>query len=166
MQQKTGAQRMTGERRRLRFDDWEDVISDAEMLRDHGYDHASYGRLSLGQITSHLATVLSGAVDGYPQLAPWPLRVMIRLLFLKKMLRHEPSNVRIKSPKSLAPPEHCEDDAGIEQLRTAIERFRKHEGAYHPHMAMGKLSRDEWMQQQLWHCEHHLSFLVPKTNCQ
>ena len=56
---------MTIERRRLRFDDWEDVIADAEMLRDHGYDHASHGTLSLGQITSHLATVMSGAVDGY-----------------------------------------------------------------------------------------------------
>ena len=70
------------------------------------------------------------------KLAPWPLRVMIRLLFLNKMLRHEPSNVRIKSPKSLAPPEHCEDDAGIEQLRAAIERFRNHEGEYHPHVPL------------------------------
>lgn len=51
-----------------------------------------------------------------------------RLFFLNKMLRHEPTQMRDKSPKSLAPPEHCEDDSGIEQLRNTIERFRQHEG--------------------------------------
>lgn len=154
------------DRRKLRFDDWEDVIADAEMLKAQGYDHASYGTLSLGQITSHLATVMSGAVDGYPKLLPWPLRVMIRFLFLKKMLRHEPSNVKVKTPPSLAPPKHCDDDVGIERLRAEIERFRNHKGEYHPHIAMGRLSREQWKHQQLWHCEHHLSFLVPKTHSQ
>ncbi len=154
----------TKERRKLRFDDWDEVLSDVEMLKTRGYDHASYGTLSLGQITSHLAKVLSGAVDGFPKLAPWPLRVFLRFAFLNKMQRHEPSNLRIKSPKSLAPPEACEDDAGIERLRAAIERFRSHQGDYRPHMVFGTLSREQWKHQQLWHCEHHLSFLLPKTS--
>ena len=157
---------MTKERRKLRFDDWDDVIADAELLRERGYDHASHGTLSLGQITSHLATVLSGAVDGSPKLYPWPMRVMVRFLFLKKMLRHEPSSVRVKSPQSLTPPEQCEDDVGIERLREEIERFRNHEGDYQPHVIFGKLSRDEWKHQQLWHCEHHLSFLLPKVSAE
>jgi hypothetical protein len=160
------ALRTTKGRRKLRFDDWDDVLADAEMLKRCGYDHASYGTLTLGQITSHLATVLSGAVDGFPKLAPWPLRVFLRLVFLNKMQRHEPSNLRIKSPNSLAPPEACEDDVGIAQLRTAIERFRHHQGDYHPHMAFGTLSRQQWKHQQLWHCEHHLSFLQPKSDSQ
>lgn len=155
---------MTKERRKLRFDDWDDVIADTEMLKERGYDHASYGTLSLGQITSHLAAVLSGAVDGYPKLYPWPMRVMIRFLFLKKMLRHEPSNVRVKSPQFLSPPAQCDDDAGIDRLREEIERFRNHKGEYHTHLVLGRLTRDEWKHQQLWHCEHHLSFLLPKES--
>ena len=59
-------------------------------------------------------------------------------------------------------PEDCDEGEGIERLRQAIERFHCHQGEYQTHMVFGKLTREQWTHQQLWHCEHHLSFLLPK----
>ncbi|MFT5527389.1 MAG: hypothetical protein ACI9HK_005371 [Pirellulaceae bacterium] len=155
---------MNAPRRKIRFDDWDAVIADVEVLGANGYEHASYGKLSLGQIASHLAKVLDGGVDGFEKIAAWPMRMMLRLFVLKSMLRHVPTNMKIPAPPSLAPPEQCDDDEGIEKLRVAIARFRSHEGEYQPHIAFGNLTRDQWTHQQFWHCEHHLSFLLPKES--
>ena len=50
---------------------------------------------------------------------------------------------------------------GVERLRQAIERFCN-SPEYVSHLVFGRITNDQWKEQQLWHCEHHLSFLHPK----
>jgi prepilin-type N-terminal cleavage/methylation domain-containing protein len=32
-----------------------------------------------------------------------------------------------------------------------------------PHAVLGPLTREQWLQFHLWHCEHHFGFLIPET---
>ena len=154
---------MPAERRSLRFDDWDDVLAEVEALRAGGYETAGWGTLTLGQACVHLASVLETAVDGTSEGLPGPLRWILKKLFLKSMLAHKPSNVRAKTAKSFEPPQQISDEEGIERMRQVIDKFENHQGDYEPHLLFGKLSREEWKHQQLWHFEHHLGLLVPKA---
>jgi hypothetical protein len=149
------------QRRSLRFDDWDQVLADVEMLAQQGYENAERGNWSLGQNCEHMAKPLEMAVDGFPKVASWPVRVVTRMLVLKKMLRHDRINFRARAPAFVVPADNVDDAGGIEHLRQAIERFRNHRGEFAPHVAFGQLDRDDWVHTMLWHCEHHLSFLVP-----
>ncbi|GJM26433.1 MAG: hypothetical protein DHS20C16_28480 [Phycisphaerae bacterium] len=147
-------------RRALRFDSWADVLADADQLASSGYDRV--GQLSLGQNCSHLAIVLECALDGFPTRWPLPMRLIARWLVLPKMLRHEPTKLKVKAPAFAKQEEPVDDAVGVERLRKAIGRFSAPDAEYVDHLVFGKLTPDQWKHQQLWHCEHHLSFLIPK----
>jgi len=152
---------MKQQRRQLRFDDWDAVLADVESLRAGGYARA--GNLNLGQICNHLAIIMEMAVDGFPKSMPWIMQRFLRLMFLKTMLRHKPISLRVPAPAIARQDEPVEDDRGVPRLKAAIARFAAPNITYASHMAFGALTPDEWMHQQLWHCEHHLSFLSPAT---
>lgn len=153
---------MTRKRRTLRFDTWEEVFADIENLQSTGYDHASYGKLKLGPMCVHLARVLEGAVSGFPKVFSWPFRIIARWLFLSRMLAHKPMNLRVRTDPSMEPPTDITDEEGVARFRHAIDAFRNHTGEYEPHLVFGKLTREQWLHQVLWHTEHHLSFLIPR----
>jgi len=155
---------MTVQRRKLRFDTWEEVTAELDRLLASGYGHASHGRLSLGQISVHLAKVLDATMDGFPYLLPLPIRMVLRLWLLPRMLRHQPLSFKATAPAALAPPATCNDEQGVTELKAAIARFDAHNGKYQPHIVFGKLTRQDCKHLQLWHCEHHLSFLAPHTD--
>lgn len=146
-------------RRPLRFEQWTDVIADVDFLLENGYERA--GQLSLGQICNHLAIVLECAVDGFPTQWPRPVQKLMKMLLLKSMLRHKPTNLRAPAPPFARQTQPVDDEVGARRLKAAIDRFAQPDAQYVPHLVFGKLTRDEWKHQQLWHCEHHLSFLIP-----
>jgi len=54
--------------------------------------------------------------------------------------------------------------AAVAKLKEVAERFAAHAGPIHPSPLFGAMTKDDALQLQLRHCEHHLSFLVPKTS--
>ena len=150
-------------RRKLRFDDWDAVLEDVRQLQANGYVHAERGNWTLGQICSHLAVVMECAVNGFPKQMPSLLQKLLRLFFLPSNLRHQQLKMRAPAPPFAVPPESVSDEQGVARLQAAVEQFRKPDVRYDRHAAFGELTRDEWKHQQLWHCEHHLSYLVSKT---
>ena len=53
--------------------------------------------------------------------------------------------------------------AAVAKLKETAERFEAHAGPVYPSPLFGAMTKDEALQLQLRHCEHHLSFLIPHT---
>ena len=71
----------------LRLPSYGDVLREADNLLASGYDRV--GKWSLGQACHHLAVVMGMSLDGFPSRFSGPIRLIARLLFLPRMLRHE-----------------------------------------------------------------------------
>ena len=151
-----------GKRTELRFDEWDAVLADLETLQSVGYNRV--GQLDLGQICNHLAIIMEGALDGFPKMMPWPMRKLLRVMFLGTMMKHKPIRLRVPvAPAFAAQTEPVDDAVGVSRLQAAIARFSSPDAEYHEHLAFGRLNREQWNRQQLWHCEHHLGFLIPRN---
>ena len=148
------------ERRSLRFHTFDEVIAETERLLGTGYDRV--GVWSLGQICEHMALVVTMSMDGFPSKFPWPMRVVARWLYLRPILAHRVFRKRLPAPKYLLPSEMADDASGVERLRGAVRRFGAHPGPFAPSPVFGDLTPEQWREIHLWHCEHHLSFLLPK----
>lgn len=146
-------------RRALRFHDFDQALADADRLLAAGYDRV--GNWSLGQIADHLAKVITFSLDGFPSMMPWPLRLAARWFALGAILRHKVFRSTITAPSYLMPTDAVADREAVERLRSATARFVAHAGPLHPSPAFGRLTPQQWREVHLWHCEHHLSFLVP-----
>ncbi len=148
------------QRRSLRFDNYEQVLTDVDHLHADGYQRA--GNWSLSQACNHLAIVMENSLDGFPSLMPWPIRLIARRFMLGKVLRHEVFRRRVPAAPGLSPPDSDDSPAAIAKLRAAIHRLNAHAGPMAPSPAFGPLLPNQWREVHLWHCEHHLSFLLPK----
>jgi hypothetical protein len=149
------------ERRSLRFHSFDEVLSDADALLGSGYDRG--GNWGLAQTCHHLAAGLEMTLDGFPRAMAWPVRVLARWLFLPTILRHGVLRVRLPSPAYLLPPDAPDERGAVEHLRAAAARFEGHSGDMQLSPAFGRLSPQQWRELHLWHCEHHLSFLRPRS---
>lgn len=147
-------------RRRLRFADYAAVLADAETLVSGGYQRV--GNWSLGQMAIHLAIIAEGARKGFPWYLPWPFYLPIRWFALPGVLRGEPIKTRLPGPAFAQPPDDADDRTGVERLRTALVALDAPDNRFFPHPVFGSLTRDQWRQLTIWHCEHHLSFLLPQ----
>lgn len=147
-------------RRTLRFPDYDAVLAEAESLLAGGYDRV--GQWSLGQVCQHLAIVLERSLDGFPSLLPWPVQKLARWLVLGRLLRREVLRRRYPAPAYLQPPVEADDAAGVARLRAVLGRVKAHTGPMAPSPIFGALTPEEWREVSLWHCEHHLSFLLPR----
>jgi hypothetical protein len=147
------------QRRELRFQDFDQVLADADRLLAGGYQRA--GNWSLAQVCDHLARIITLSLDGFPSLMPWPVRVLARWFALGPILRHKVFRRRFNTPTYLVPAADATDRDAVERLRAVLTRFKESTGPLHPSPLFGRLSRDEWREVHLWHCEHHFSFLSP-----
>lgn len=152
-------------RRNLRFASFEAVICEVEWLQAGGYEKT--GNWDLAQVCDHLSAWLTYPVDGFPR-SPLPIRIMLRLMQLtigrrmfEKFLQNGMPAGKPTIPQSVTAP-GGDAAAAIERLKAAIARFQAHTGDYLPSPLFGRLTRDEATTVQLRHCEHHLSFLIPR----
>ncbi len=149
------------ERRPLRLPNYPAVVTEAENLLASGYRRA--GNWNLGQVCHHLATVLAMSLDGFPSRMPWPFRQVARWLILGRLLRHQVIRMRFPAPAYLNPPPTTDDTLALEKLRAVIDRLERHTGPMQPHPVFGPLTPEQWREVNLWHCEHHFSFLHPAS---
>jgi hypothetical protein len=148
------------ERRTLRLPSYDAVFAEAAALLAWGYDRA--GTWGLGQVCHHLAAVMEQSLDGFPSRFSWPVRLVARWFVLGRVLKHRVFRRRFPAPLSLQPPAVADDREGLERLRAVIDRLKGHAGAMHPSPVFGRLTAEQWREVHLWHCEHHLSFLLPR----
>jgi hypothetical protein len=148
------------ERRNLRLPNYDAVVTDVESLLTTGYDRA--GNWSLGQVCHHLATVMEMSLDGFPTRFSWPVRLLARWFALGSILEHRVFRRLFQAPQFLQPPDSPDDRAGLERFQAVLKRLQEHRGPLQPSPVFGRLSPEQWREVHLWHCEHHLSFLLPK----
>jgi hypothetical protein len=146
-------------RRTPRFYSFDEVLVDADSLLANGYGRA--GNWSLGQVCDHLANTMERSLDGFPSKSPLPFRVLARWVALPSILKHRQFKRRFPAPPYLEPPAAQDDRGALERLRAAISRLKGHAGELQTHPVFGRLTRSQWQELHLWHCEHHLSFLTP-----
>lgn len=147
-------------RRSLRFQNYEQVLVEAERLNEMGYEPT--GNWSLAQVCHHLSMVMEYSLDGFPKQQPWLFRWIARRFFLPRVLKHQVIRGRAPAGAALQPPDSPDAPAALARLHKAIDRLKNHKGELAPSPAFGPLTPDEWREVHLWHCEHHLGFLAPK----
>lgn len=154
------------ERRTLTFATLSDAVADAENLLAKGYDKT--GNWDLAQVCGHLSEWLRFPLDGFPKL-PLLLRPpmwVVRLALGKKLLAKALAKGFQPGTQTMAetvPAAGGSDAAAVAELKRAVERFEWHEGPLYPSPLFGRMTKDETRALHLKHCEHHLSFLVPKA---
>lgn len=158
---------MAVQRRELTFASFDEVLADAENLLVRGYEKA--GNWDLAQVSNHLSEWLRYQLDGYPRapLLARPLFWMYRNTLGKSVARKMMAGGKIQEgiptiPQSVSAP-GGDDAAAVAKLREMMARWQAHTGPLQASPLFGRLTRDEWIQVQLIHCAHHLSFLVPRT---
>jgi hypothetical protein len=150
-------------RRTLHFNSLEDISADVEKLA-RAKEIQTLGNWSAGQVLKHLAITMNGSVDGFKAMMPGPVRFLIRLFFKRRFLtKTMPPGFKMsaKIAAELLPgPVSLEE--GLESFRQAMRRLQTEEKRA-GHIALGPLTRDEWVQMHCRHSELHLSFLIPVT---
>ena len=149
-------------RRLLHFESLDDAAREAEVLLAGGY--ARVGRWSLGTMGDHLGRAMIYSCEGFPRMWPWPACWLVRRLGLKGILARQVWTFRFPAPISVN--WHIADQDGVACLLRGIQRFQASAESLSPHIVLGPLSREQWLQFHLWHCEHHFSFLIPTAEQQ
>ena len=155
------------ERRQLRFQSLEDVEQDCRMLMDRGY--TALGQWNLAQICLHLNEWMRYPMDGYPKpflpLRPvfWLIRLTMGRRMLKKILREgfKPGSPTLGA--TAFAPDSQPDLEAVNELVATVRRMQSHNGGFHRSLLFGDMTQEEVQALQRRHCEHHLSFLVPRT---
>lgn len=153
------------ERRKLTFASLDDAVRDAENLLAKGYDKA--GNWDLAQVCSHLAEWMRFPLEGFPRvpllLRPmfWLMRATVGKKMRAKVLAEGFSSGGRTMPQTVFP-SGGDATAAVAKLKEVAERFKAFAGEIHPSPLFGAMTKDEALQLQLKHCEHHLSFLIPR----
>lgn len=153
------------ERRKPTFATLDDAVRDAETLLAKGYERA--GNWDLAQVCLHLAEWLRFPVEGFPKMplllrpVGWLVRTLVGKAMRAKVLANGFSAGGQTMPQTVFP-SGGDDAAAVAKLKEAAEQLKAHAGPIHPSPLFGKMTKDEAVRLQLKHCEHHLSFLIPK----
>ncbi|PQO28730.1 DUF1569 domain-containing protein [Blastopirellula marina] len=148
-------------RRQLSLQSFDDVLAEAKSLSRVGYHRVS--KWSLGQICDHVSRFMDDSIDGFkstPGFAPL-MRPFLRMMYLGKVLRNERIPAKMPTLKELEPDEWTEDGNALPQLEKAIARIQDPNTQFVPSPAFGNLTAEQWRKVHLWHCQHHLEFLIP-----
>lgn len=155
---------MPVERRKLSFATLDEAVADAENLLAKGYDRA--GNWDLAQVCSHLADWLRFPVEGFPVplvMRPvfWLLRNTLGPGMKRKYLAEGMPTGKPTIPSTVAQ-SGGDPVAAVAKLKEAAARLTAHTGPIHRSPVFGSMNKDDAVRLQLRHCEHHLSFLIPK----
>lgn len=158
---------MTTKRRKLKFENLDQVIEELDLLLDRGYTQT--GNWNLSQICTHLHDWMRFSLDGYPK-APPPIRLALWLMkvtigrrqFEAVVSKGFKANLPTM-PATVPAADAASDKAAVDQLTKTVNRLKESNGPIVPSPIYGPLTYDEAVQLQLAHCAHHLRFLVPKA---
>ena len=146
-------------RRTLNFESYEDVIREIEALEKTG--HSMEGRWTLAQACAHLDYYYKGSLDGFADMLPWIVRLLVGKPLLWWVLRQETMGEGGgTAPKSVP---RAEDDTK-ESIAAAKENLKRltTATALHPSGLFGEMTVGQWRTLHLKHSAHHLGFLIPK----
>jgi hypothetical protein len=149
------------DRRRVRYDSMQDVVTDAERLATGPV--RSLGNRTFEQILRHLAIAINYSIDA-PKSAfsvPWYFRLMAR--WYRKRIFAGGLRPGFQVPGDADQklwPEGGDRTVALDGLRQAVRRLGV-ETKRGSHPVFGKLNVDEWNQFHLRHAELHMSFVTP-----
>ncbi len=142
-------------RRPVRYQSYDDLLQDAERIASSD-SMQTLGNWSPGQIFKHLADAIESSIDGSGFVLPWPIRIVFTMLMKRKYL-YDSLPAGFKAPKRFQPGPIDTLDA-LDALRKAVDRMKSEtDRVMHP--AFGHITREEWDQFNLRHCEMHMSFI-------
>jgi hypothetical protein len=142
-------------------------FADLDDLREHlaaldGAALMTTGAWTAGQILYHLAAAFEVTCERPDATRPRPGRLATlpqRALALRVGLPRGvpiPADVRA----AVEPPPEADEAEQLARLRRAIDRFEARRGGFPAHRMLGPLTRDEWRQFHLRHCELHLGHIA------
>ena len=119
------------------------------------------GPWDVSQALEHCAQSVECSLDGYPQLKPWPVRAFIGPLVARLFLARGRMGHDLAAPIPGADELRAGGDisANLARLRAALLRFRRHDGALHPHFVFGALDKERFAQIHALHLWDHLDAL-------
>jgi len=136
-------------RRKVQFDSLDEALAEVKRLHQEGYERA--GNWSLGQACNHLSSEINMTLGAPLKYIP----KIVQRLSLGTFLRTVPLG-KIGTALGMRVPTVCpqnqsvDDSDGVDRLERAMTRLREAEATH-----LGDFHR--------WHCEHHLSFLIPHS---
>lgn len=142
-------------RRTVRYGSYDELLSDAERIASSN-SVQTLGNWSPGQIFKHLADAIESSIDGSGFVLPWPIRIIFTMLMKRKYL-YDSLPAGFKAPNKFQPGQIDAQEA-LDDLRKAVARMKSEtDRVMHP--AFGNITREEWDQFNLRHCEMHMSFI-------
>jgi hypothetical protein len=145
-------------RRKLHFETIEDIGADVEQLARGPV--RNLGNWTPGQVFKHLALAMTYSIDGFPTRAPFPLRIVGKLVKKRVLIKGMSPGFQLKkdTARDLVPgPTDWQE--GLAAIRTAMKRLQT-ETKRKPHGFFGSMTKDEYEQLHCRHSELHLSFLI------
>ncbi len=157
-----GGNNKTLNRRKLKFQTMDDLLTDARHLADTGVQ--ANGGWTASQVVSHVATGIKCSAEGFGITFPFPMRVFGRLIRGRMLKKGMPTGIKItgKARKLFIPPTDITFDEAMAQLTGAIESAKQN-GMTARSPIFGQLSQEQWVQFHCRHAELHFSFLTPAT---
>lgn len=146
-------------RRTISYSSLDEVVADAERLT--AANASTTGNWSKGQIFEHLARLIDCSVSGFKMKAPWIVRKIARMLYLKKIFRDGmQSGFKLKGKaKELMMVDFADDQESLGHLRKAVVKYNL-DANREMHPFFGKLSKDDWDILHRRHAELHMSFIA------
>lgn len=115
------------------------------------------------EVFNHCAQSIEYSLDGYPELKPAWFRHSVgpaafAVFSARGAMRHSLTEP-IPGAASLVEP--ASQEAALQRLQAAFERFAGHTGELKPHFAYGALDHAEYAQAHVLHLYNHLSLIRP-----
>lgn len=152
-------------KRKLKFNDLEEMMAEARSLQQNGY--ISNGNWTLGQCCGHVANWMSYPLDGFP-VPPLPIRMIFWVVkktvapgMKRKILAEGFKGGTMTAPESVPKPDAVSDQQGIEQLQNIVDRVVAYDGTLQPSPLFGEMDKPMLVKVTLLHAEHHLGYLEP-----
>jgi len=140
----------------LKFNSFDEMITDAQKLRAGPYDRA--GQWDLAMILDHLGKSMNMPFAGGKNL-PWPATVIGRFVLHRFAQRTTYPMVKFPAPKGIRPISGIELEPAFTEFLTAARRVEDASDETIQWPPFGRILLEDFRKIQLLHGAHHLSFL-------